>query len=134
VSGDSFVLDASALLAFMTGEKGADLVEGILDDKGNAIYIPWPVVFEVYYLTRRSRGEADADRRYALIRELPATIIWQTDEPGVLAAARLKARYRLSFADSIIAAAAVQLGAILVHKDPEYESLGDQISLRKLPD
>jgi predicted nucleic acid-binding protein len=132
VSGECFVLDTSALLAFMTAEKGAEVIEGILNGKGNRIYLPWPVVFEVYYLTKRSRGEADADRRYALISELPATILWRTDEPEVLAAARLKAQFRISFADAIIAAAAVQLDAILVHKDPEYEHLGKQIRLKRL--
>ncbi len=133
MSAEDYVLDTSALLAFMTGEKGADAVESILSGKENGVFIPWPVVFEVYYLTRRSRGEADADRRYGLIRELPATILWRTDEPEVLSAARLKAHFRISFADSIIAAAALRLDAVLVHKDPEYEALGKEIRLRTLP-
>jgi predicted nucleic acid-binding protein len=132
VSGERYVLDTSALLAFMTGEKGAPIVEEILSAKENRTFIPWPVIFEIYYLTRRSRGEADADRRYALIRELPATIVWRADEPEVLTASRLKAQFRLSFADSLIAATAVQLDAVLVHKDPEYNALEIIVRLRLL--
>jgi predicted nucleic acid-binding protein len=132
VSGERFVLDTSALLAFMTGEKGADAVENILSGKGTQLFIPWAVLFEIYYVTRRSRGEEEADKRFVLVKELPASILWQMEEADVLASARVKAQYPLSFADSIIAATALRLDAILVHKDPEYERLSGMIKLRSL--
>lgn len=132
MSGDCFVLDTSALLAFMTGEDGADQVEKILLGKENRAFIPWVVLFEVYYITKRTRGEKEADRRFVLIKELPASILWQMEEPDVLASARIKAQFRISFADSIIAATAFRLDAILVHKDPEYERLSGMIKLRSL--
>lgn len=132
MSGDCFVLDTSALLAFMTGEDGADQVEKILLGKENRAFIPWVVLFEVYYITKRTRGEKEADRRFVLIKELPASILWQMEEPEVLTAARIKAQFRISFADSIIAATAFRLDAILVHKDPEYERLSGMIKLRSL--
>jgi len=132
VSGEGFVLDTSALLAFMTGEKGSDAVERILLARGNRLFIPWAVLFEVYYVTKRRRGEKEADRRLILIKELPASILWQMQEPDVLTAARIKAQFRISFADSIIAATASRLDAILVHKDPEYECLSGMIKLRSL--
>jgi len=132
VSGDRFVLDTSALLAFMTEEKGADAVEKILFGKGNRLFIPWAVLFEIYYVTRRMRGEKAADSRFVLIKELPALVLWNMEEPDVLAAARFKAQFQISFADSIIAAAAFRLDATLVHKDPEYERLSQMIKLRSL--
>lgn len=132
MSGDCFVLDTSALLAFMTGEEGAEQVERILLGKENRLYIPWAVLFEVYYVTKRTRGEKEADRRFVLIKELPASILWQMEEPDVLASARIKAQFRVSFADSIIAAAAFRQNAILIHKDPEYECLSGMIKLRSL--
>jgi predicted nucleic acid-binding protein len=132
VSGDRFVLDTSALLAFMTGEEGADTVEKILAGKGNSLFIPWAVLFEIYYITRRTRGEKEADRRFVLIKELPASILWQMEEPDVLASARIKAQFPISFADSIIAATAFLLDATLVHKDPEYERLSGTIKMRSL--
>jgi uncharacterized protein len=132
VSDDRFVLDTSAILAFMTEEKGADTVEKILSGKGNRLFIPWAVLFEIYYVTCRTRGEREADRRFVLIKELPALILWNMEEPDVLAAARIKAQFRVSFADSIIATAALRLDATLVHKDPEYERLAGTIELQSL--
>jgi predicted nucleic acid-binding protein len=116
----------------MTGEEGGALIERVLSDQENNVYIPWPVLFEIYYLTRRGRGEKEADLRYVLIKELPAVILWQMEEPEILTAARLKAEFRISFADSIIAASAFRLNAILVHKDPEFESLVKIIRLQTL--
>jgi len=132
VSGERFVLDTSALLAFMTGEKGADIVEKILSGKGNSLYVPWAVLFEVYYITRRTSGEKEADERFVLIKELPVSILWNMEEPDVLSAARIKAQFRVSFADSIIVATALRKEATLVHKDPEYECLSEMIKLRSL--
>lgn len=127
MSGDRFVLDTSALLAFMTGEKGAETVEKILSGKGNRLFIPWAVLFEIYYVTKRTRGEKEADRRFVLVKELPALTLWNMEEPDVLAAARIKAQFGISFGDSIIAAAALRLDATLVHRDPEYKRLAPAI-------
>lgn len=132
MSGERFVLDTSALLAFMTGEKGADIVEKILSGLGHGVFVPWPVLFEISYVTRRTKGEKEADRRFVLIKELPVSILWNMEEPDVLSAARIKAQFRVSFADSIIAAAAFRQDAILVHKDPEYDRLSGMIKLRSL--
>jgi predicted nucleic acid-binding protein len=132
VNGDRFVLDTSALLAFMTGEEGADTVERILLGKENRLFIPWAVLFEIYYVTKRTRGDKDADKRFVLIKELPVSVLWNMEEPDVLTSARIKAQFRVSFADSIIAATALRQDAILVHKDPEYECLSGMIKLRSL--
>jgi len=51
----------------------------------------------------------------------------------LLTAARLKARFRVSFADALIAAFAVRSSAILVHKDPEFEALADKVLQEPLP-
>ena len=50
-----------------------------------------------------------------------------------LIAGRLKAAYRLSFADAWIAATAMFYDAILVHKDPDFEQLEDKLKALKLP-
>jgi len=116
----------------MTGEKGADTVERILAGKENGLLIPWVVLLEIYYVTKRTRGEKEADRRFVLIKELPASILWQMEEPDVLASARIKAQFRISLADCIIAATALRQDAILVHKDPEYEFLSGTVKLHSL--
>jgi len=114
-------------------EPGAERVRDlILTEKRNAI-LPWVVLYEIYYLTMRQVGEAEAKKRYIALRELPVTIIWQEEENYLLAAARIKASYPLSVADSWIAAIAKQENAILVHKDPEMETLSDKVRMEILP-
>ena len=79
------------------------------------------------------KGEAEANIRYALLKELPVTIEWEMNEPLLLTAARLKAAHRVSLADAMIAAYAIRREATLVHKDPEYESLSHELALEALP-
>ena len=126
-----YLLDTSALLTLIEDEDGAERVEQVLIGK-NAL-LPWPALLEVYYVSRQECGEAEADRRYALIKQLDATILWHMDEPTLLTAGRLKAAYRVSLADAMIAAFALLQDAVLIHKDPEYEALAEQVRLEALP-
>lgn len=126
-----FVLDTSAILSLIEGEQGAERVLNIL--RQEKVWLPWIVLMETHYISLQERGRAEADIRYALLKQLEATILWEASEAVLLTASRLKAHHRLSLADAIIAAFAQQLGATLVHKDPEYEGLSDEISLEALP-
>ncbi len=128
---DRYVLDTSALLTLIEDEVGADRVEQVLSH--SQVIMPWLVLLEAYYITQQEHGQAEADRRYALMKQLPASIVWEADEPILLTAARLKAIHRLSLADSIIAAFAVQRDAVLLHKDPEFEALSGQVALEAMP-
>ena len=128
-----YLLDTSAILALIEDEAGADRVEALLREHGEDVLLPFAVIMEATYITLREAGEAVAERRYALMRQLPCTELWAVDEPTLLTAARFKATARVSFADALIAAFAVRHEAILVHKDPEYEALGDRVLLESLP-
>lgn len=88
---------------------------------------------EVYYMTWSEKGEEEAEIRFAMLRHSTAEIIWETSEAATLRAAKIKSQNRLSFADAVIAALAVQNDAILVHKDPEYEQLKNELQLETLP-
>jgi len=124
-----FLLDTSALFALIEDEPGADRVEALL--RGEAVLIPAVAGLEVYYVTCQERGEDEADRRLSLIRQLPARWLDQFDERVLIAAGRLKAR--ISLADAIIAGFASTAGAILVHKDPEYEAIAAEVQQERLP-
>lgn len=128
---DTYLLDTSALLAFIEDEPGADRVEAIL--RSEEVLIPWTALLEVYYITRQRKGEVEAERRYAMLKVLNATILWEVDEPTLLHAARLKSAHRLSFADALAAAMAAQNDAVLVHKDPEFDALARELRMEALP-
>jgi len=131
LSKSPYLLDTSAILTFLEDEKGADRVEALL--RQEEILLPYLVLLEIYYITLQERSEDVADKRYALLKQLPVTILWEVDEPILLTAGRFKARHRLSLADAIIAAFARRQGAILVHKDPELESLTKMVQQEILP-
>ncbi|MCU0578528.1 MAG: PIN domain-containing protein [Desulfobacterota bacterium] len=126
-----FLLDTSALFTFIEDEEGADIVEKAL--KQRETLIPWPVLLEMYYITLQEEGQPEADKRLVLIKQLKVHLLYDLDEATLLTAARLKALHRVSLADAIIAAYAVRHGAMLMHKDPEYESLSGSLTLKPLP-
>jgi len=132
MSEDRYLLDTSAILTLLEDEEGAERVETLLRGS-DEVLLPFPVLMETYYISLRERSEDVADRRYALLRQLPATFLWSMDEPTLLTSARFKARYPLSLADAIIAAFAFQYGAILVHKDPEFGALVESVRQEVLP-
>jgi len=125
------LLDTSALFTFLEDEPGADRVEQALNQV--TTLVPWTVFLETYYITLRHEGQAEADRRIALMRHLKVRILWDMNESIVLTAAKLKAHHRISLADAIIAAFAIRCGAVLIHKDPEFETLTGLLRMEALP-
>jgi predicted nucleic acid-binding protein len=125
------LLDTSALLTLIEDEAGAARVEQVL--RGGAAIIVWTSLLEVVYVTQQERGVPEAERRYALLKVLPVTLLWSMDEPILLIAARFKAGYRVSFADAIIAAYAAYYHALLLHKDPQFEALASEVDVEALP-
>ena len=119
----SFVLDTSALLALRGDEPGADRVEAILS-QGNRnqcrLLASFMSRMEMLYIVWREEGEEEARHAFRLIDSF--RVEWISCEPRILEiAARLKARGRLSVADSWIGATAAAYGATLVHKNPEFQ-------------
>lgn len=125
------VLDTSAILTLVEDEPGAARVQEIME-QGTAV-IPWIVLLEAYYISLQERGQDEADLRYALMKRLPVTFDDVLDEPRLLTAGRLKASHRLSLADAIIAAITLANAGTLVHKDPEYAAIKDQVRQEALP-
>jgi len=126
-----WLLDTSALLSFIEDETGADRIEQAL--KQPTTLVPWPVLLETHYVTLQKRGQAEADRRIALIKQLKVEILWGMDESTLLTASKLKAEHRVSLADAIIAAFAIRGGAVLMHKDPEFDALTGLLPMEALP-
>jgi predicted nucleic acid-binding protein len=126
-----WLLDTSALLSFIGDETGADRIEQAL--KQPTTLVPWPVLLETHYISLQEEGQAEADRRIALIKQLKVEILWGMDESTLLTASKLKAEHRVSLADAIIAAFAIRRGAVLMHKDPEFDALTGLLPMEALP-
>jgi predicted nucleic acid-binding protein len=121
----TYVLDSFALLALLGGEQGKARVKEILTEceQGEAqAFFSLINLGEVLYLIEREQGELKAHLALAAIDSLPVTLVPATRET-VLAAAHIKARHRLSYADAYAVTAALQHQAILVTGDPEFKAV-----------
>ncbi|HEV2735983.1 MAG TPA: type II toxin-antitoxin system VapC family toxin [Longimicrobiaceae bacterium] len=118
------VLDACAMLAYLNGETGSDVVEALLVDSAEACYAHSVNLCEVYYdFLRRSDERIAREAVSDLIanglverRDL-SRHFWQT-------VGAHKARGRISLADCFCIALAQRLSADLVTSDRrEFEPL-----------
>ncbi len=64
MSKQRYLLDTSAVLALVENKDGAERVESLLREQ--TALVPWTVLMEVFYITRREAGRAQADQRYAI--------------------------------------------------------------------
>lgn len=122
-----FLFDTSALLAFRDDEPGAERVAALLESAARGeldCHGCFITQMELLYRVWKDEGEETGRTAYSMCLRMP--INWLHESPELLErAAALKACFPLSLADAWIAAAALQLDAILVHKDPEFEKLAD---------
>ncbi|MBA3947695.1 MAG: PIN domain-containing protein [Herpetosiphonaceae bacterium] len=132
---DIYLFDTSAWLTLIEDEQGADTVQNLLVQAGQGtvlVLTSFKSFMEVYYISLQEGGEAVAQERLRLMSILPVTRVESNDQSGLLAA-EFKAQHRLSVADAWIAGLAQERGAILVHKDPEFEQVESGVKVLKLP-
>ncbi len=125
----SYVLDTSALLTYIELEDGHDLVDKLLmqsiDDEVE-LFISVISLIEVYYISKQEQDKSVAKERLELLNDLPIHQEEVTlDMANIIG--NLKAEHRMSFADCCIAGLAQKKGAILVHKDPEFECVKNEV-------
>ena len=120
-----WLLDTSALLALRDNEAGAEHVAALLRqaiDGQSMVLACFMSRMEVLYRVWKDEDERQARLADAQIQSLP--ICWVVASELLLEqAAAIKACHALSVADAWIAAAARQEGAVLVHKDPEFQAI-----------
>ena len=132
---ERFLLDTSAILALTDQEEGFERVEELLDRAANGgvdVSVCAMSLMEIFYITLQEEGEDRAARLVALVKAWPVRWIYP-DERVLLFAGRLKAFHHLSFADALIAGTARLSDAVLVHKDPEFEQIAEEVPLLGLP-
>ena len=130
-----YIFDTSALLTFIENENGFEDIENYLiraEKNEIGVYISFISLVELFYITLREKDEAEASYRVKLIQSLAVHIV-ESYENVHLTAARLKAKNRISLADSLVAALCKEYDGILVHKDPEFEQLSSVIVEHRLP-
>jgi predicted nucleic acid-binding protein len=130
-----YVFDTSALLTYIENEEGTETIENLLIkalNEEDRIYISTVSIIEVFYISMQEQGGTIAEERLSLIETLP--LIQESLTPNLSKIiGEIKAVKSMSFADSCIAGLSKSKSAILVHKDPEFEQIEDEIKQLKLP-
>jgi len=130
-----FVLDTSALLAYIENEPGSNEIEGLFNralDSEAILFVSSVSYIEVFYISWREQGEEVAIERLELLDDLP---LHQEPlaESLIEIVGEIKVKGAMSFADCCIAGLAKLKQATLVHKDPEYEQIENEIIQLRLP-
>lgn len=112
-----YVMDATAMIAFLNGEPGADVVANLLL-KANSTSLAHAInCCEVYYGAYRESGEATAEQAIAKIADVGIRLRDDFDPDFWKEAGKLKASHRMSLADAIAVALALRVGGALVTSD-----------------
>ena len=126
-SPPAYVLDSFALLAYLEGEAGMPRVRSVLEGAAvgrHRVYLSLINLGEVLYITERERGLVEARRTLGAVDQLPLAIVG-VSRSTVLAAAHVKARFPISYADAFAVAAAQDHGGVVLTGDPEFRALAD---------
>ena len=122
-----YLLDACALIAFLTGEPGGEKVKAILHQAsaGEAtVRINKLNLLEVYYDTYRAYGFDKAEGMLNSVKLTPIEIISEINDAVFSEAGRIKATYRVSLADTIaLAESSVSGEALLTSDHHEFDTI-----------
>lgn len=121
----NYVLDSFAMIALFKNEPNKEIIVELLKQAINNqadLHMSSINVGELYYMLCRKNNNIVAAQALEETLKLPI----QIHEPGLrqtLFAAKLKAATKLSFADAHAAALTIQLKAMLITRDPEFNNL-----------
>jgi ribonuclease VapC len=127
VASPPYVLDSFALLAYFEGEAAMSRVRSVLEGANaqrHPVYLSLINLGEALYITERERGLVAARRTLGAVDQLPLELV-PVSRTTVLAAAHIKARFPISYADAFAAVAARDCGGVVLTGDPEFRPLAD---------
>ncbi len=124
-----YVLDTSALLAHYREEPGHDLVERLLEENPDEVYVSSITWLEFHLrLKELIPNQKAREEVLAIYDELLADALPVTREAARAAFdLRQQLPRRIPNADALIAATAKLQGAILVHRDPHLAAIPETL-------
>jgi len=114
---DKFVIDSCAMIAFLYGEPGKDVVKDALNGD-NDVYMHSVNILEVYYDSVKRIGNAEAGIFLKWIfDESPIEILYEITEDTIIEAGYFKSKYKISLGDSFVLAASKLRNARIISSD-----------------
>lgn len=115
------LIDSFALLAYLKQESNYQKVEDLLSSKETQLLMNDINIGETFYILVRERGLDQAEYFIsAILPNLPITKIGNT-LTEVIDAAKIKAQYPISYADSFAVATAIREKAAIITGDPDFK-------------
>jgi len=133
-SRPTYVVDSYALLAYLQGENGGERVRDLLRQaRAGDSHVAMSLINlgEVLYLVERRGSLRLANETLGVIRALPVGMLPVTEET-VPAAAHVKARHTISYADAFVVAAALECGGAMVTGDHEFHQIEGDVQIEWL--
>ncbi len=119
------LLDSHAALVYLKGEKGHEKVKAALADaerSGVPLLMSEINIGEVGYIILRAKLTNNLDDFLSQFLSLPIRPV-PVDFDLVIEAAKIKARYPLSYADAFAVAVALRNDATIITGDPEFKAV-----------
>ena len=99
-----FVLDSSALIAFLSNEPGSDIINGYIKKSENleiCLLLHTINCLEIYYKLLNKTNKKKSEEIIDSILRMPITIVEEFNIEILKIAGELKARYKISVADAV---------------------------------
>ena len=135
LAGKPIVLDTWAVIAYLNSVPEAQEVrQALRRAMRSEVLVLFSIINygECLYVVEREKGIEKAQDAADLIDDLPVRVV-PVDRPLVFAAAHLKARYSISYADAFAAAVAKQYGGRVMTGDPEFKAVEPEVAIHWLP-
>ena len=129
-----YIFDSYAWIAYFRKEEGFDRIAGLLDcvDQQKSKLITCGInLGEVYYMLLRKQNEEKAKFAIETILQLPVNVVIP-DFELILLSAKIKAKFKISYADAFAIQVCMKEKGILVSDDPEIHNLKDLLGFECL--
>lgn len=130
----AYVLDSIAVIAYLLKEKKGLKVRSILENAratGDRPCLSMINLGEIYYIVGRKYGMDVAEETVVVIDQLPIEIV-EVDRNTVLLAAKIKAKYPISYADCFIVGLGILKSGKIITCDPDFKQVEDLVPIEWL--
>jgi ribonuclease VapC len=130
----SYVLDSFAVLAYLSAEEGMARVQEVLADASAGrctALLSLINLGEVAYIIEREQGLARVHETLGMIDQMPIEVLPASRE-AVLAAAHIKAKHAIAYADAFAVAAAQSVDGVVLTGDPEFDAVKELVRVERI--
>lgn len=117
MTSETYVLDSSAVVAYLGGEPGAEILQDLLAAAGNRFLVHGVSIGEVYYLTLRKSGLEAADEVLRSVTRSHVQVVRDLSDELLRRVGLAKVQTGAPYVDCFVIALAQLRGAAVVTSD-----------------